>query len=810
MIILFILPITAEARIKYSIDATFDPDRNTIHGFLNVYLDGMETPSLILYPNIYQKEAAPESYPVRFDPGLMSIISITDGEGNPLELKPLDGSQFTDFGELSRAVQGSRPRGKPLSLIRIEFITKIPERLGLFGHHDGITTLNGGWHPIISYSPDGELPSSDFTVRFTAPSFYNILHTGIMIKDEYDMDKRVFEFEATDIKSPTLIVSKRFVKKETMNGTIPFEFFFLKKDEWYIEKASEVLNHASDFFRRSFPDPGIRPVRVGEVYLYSDMAIAGEDVILVNNRIFKVYPYLMRFHEIQLVKSLYTIFWERILKDEGWVAEGMAEYSTELYLKEKYPERPDLAKSIKLFSFIPAVDQVLHSPGLPYRNAYFNNESHKGVSENIRFFNLRRLEGGRVFSKLRDLIGEERFKEIIKEYIGSSMPFRKISEDIAKKDLNWFYNQWLKEIPPTDYYLKEIKREQDEDRYLTEIAIGKNGKAIEPVELYMKDAEGDEDKILWDGGGEEFVLKRYTRSPINIIEIDPEKKLSDIYRHNNRTPQRWKFLLHRFRLSYDFQTYTVEANIQVSLQRFYDPNNRFIFNYYHWFELDGIRGGYEYRWKNKSLYASIGFEKLSGEFSRYGDGKYVVSPLLIYRDGGIETSLEFSTKDLGSDYSYYKLQLTAIKEFPINKKESIALRTILGISEGEKPEHKLFFLGGINGARGFSKADDRGENIALFTAEYRFPLIHDLDKDFLGLLTAHTLQVALFADTGMVSDKRDTFRFREYRHDIGIGFRFHSNLFGIYPGIGRVDIAMPVGPGVEHRPAVYLSIGQSF
>lgn len=802
LIFLLLLPITVEAGVKYSIDSTFDPEANTIHGILHIYFNEEKRPSLILYPSIYQKELTPESYTRRFNPGSMSILSVTDGENNPLELIPVNSSRFT--------VHSSQFPDRPLSTIRIEFLTKIPEKLGLFGHHDGITTLHGGWHPLFSDSPEGGLPSSNFKVRITIPSPYNILHTGVVMKDEYDRDKRVIEFEAEDIKSPTVVISKRFVKTETMISGIPFEFYFLNKDKWYIERASDVLRLAADIFKRNFPEHRAGDIRIGEVYLYSDMAIAGEDVILVNNRLFKVYPYLRKFHEIQLVKSLYTIYWRRILKDEDWVSEGMAEYSTELYLQEKYPERPDLAKSIKSFSFIPAVDEVLHSPRLPYRNAYFFNEIYERTREDIRLFNNSRLEGGRIFSKLRNLTGEERFKEVIERYIKSSKPFREISEDVYLGDLDWFYNQWLKDIQPTDYYLKGIKKVHEEDLYLTEITIGKEGNAIEPVEIYTKDAEGNEDIVVWNGKDEEFVVKRYTPSPVKVIEIDPDKKLSDISRYNNRTPQRWKFLLHRLRLSYDFQTSTVEANIQVSLQRFYDLKNRFIFNYYHWFELDGLRAGYEYRWKNKSLYTSIGFEKLSGEFSRYGDGRYVVSPLLIYRDGGIETGLEFSTKDLGSDYSYYKLQLTAIKEFQITRKESIALRSILGISDGERPEHKLFFLGGINGARGFSKANDRGENIALFTAEYRFPLIYDLDKDLFGLLTAHTLQVALFADTGMVSDKRDIFRFREYKHAIGIGFRFHANLFGIYPGIGRVDIAVPVGPGVRHRPAYYISIGQSF
>lgn len=811
LIFLLVLPIPAEARIKYFIEASFYPETNKIHGTLHAYLDGLKEPLLILYPNIYLREGPKESYPRRFNPGSIDIISLKDGEGRPIELRPVNSSQFI--------VHSVRTSGKLISEIKIEFFTKVPERLGPFGHYDSTTTLQGGWHPLFSGSLDREPPSSDYKVRITIPLDYSILHTGVKAKDGESMDRRVIEFEARDIKSPTVVISKRFIKNEDTIGGKTFEYYFFEKDKWYIDRASEIINLAEDFFRRNFPEPELKTIRVGEVYLYSDMAIAGEDVILVNNRFFKVFPYLRRFHERELVNALYTIYWRRIIKDEDWVVEGMAGYSTELYINERYHERPDLAKKIKPFSFIPAIDYIIYSPQLPFRKTYFITEGFEGFREDIRLFNSRRLEGGRIFSKLRNLIGDEMFRDVIREYISSSEPFRKVSEALFQKDLRWFYNQWLNEIPETDYYLKGIKRRKEDDTYITEITIGKRGKGKEPVELYMRDAGDKEDRFIWNGEGEEFNIKRYTLSPIRVIEIDPEKKVLDIDRSNNRTPRGWKYLLHRFRLSYDFQISAVEGDILVSLQRPYE-SRRFLFNYYHRFELDGLRVGYDYykrigydfssyRWREKGIYFSLGIERLSGKFERPGD-RYVISPILIYRDGGIEIGLEPSSKIIGSDYSYLKLWLTAIKEFQIANNESVAFRAVLGQSTGEMPEHKLFFLGGITGARGFSKAEDRGENISLFTGEYRFPLIYDLDKNLLGLVTAHTLQVALFADTGMVSDKRDTFRFREYRYDIGIGFRFYADLFGIFPGIGRVDMAIPIGPDVRHRPAFYISIGQSF
>ncbi len=47
--------------------------------------------------------------------------------------------------------------------------------------------------------------------------------------------------------------------------------------------------------------------------------------------------------------------------------------------------------------------------------------------------------------------------------------------------------------------------------------------------------------------------------------------------------------------------------------------------------------------------------------------------------------------------------------------------------------------------------------------------------------------------------------------DAGTGLRFHVDLFGIYPGIGRIDFAIPVGETEKSRNVhVYLDFGQLF
>ena len=279
-------------------------------------------------------------------------------------------------------------------------------------------------------------------------------------------------------------------------------------------------------------------------------------------------------------------------------------------------------------------------------------------------------------------------------------------------------------------------------------------------------------------------------------------------------------LLDRFRISYDFQSHQLEFDIGASTTRIYDDHHFFVFNIFHNEEADGANFEYgynfgEYNGEDKPLHTlstKLIFEKLSEKFAATAkDDEYINAVGLSYRYDTYRTSVEYADKFLNGDYSYFKGFIDLRKEIRIANKHSIAGRALIGQSEGGLPEHTKFLLGGIQGMRGYTKADYKGNNISLFSLEYRFPIIYDHDLNLLSLIIVHAAQGAVFADAGMVSDKRDTFRFKDYKTDVGTGLRFHVDLFGIYPGIGRIDFAIPIGETEKSRNVhVYLSIGQSF
>lgn len=826
--IFFLSPASSLANgITYNINASFDPSAHTISGKVRI-TSAEPFVSIYLYPNIYAAKdiaiSTKESdriYPRDFNSGYMEILRVADSKGNNIPFR-ISGEKNT----LLKIEDSS-------SEIVIDFKTKIPEKFGLFGYFKDIYTLAGGWHPYISL----EGSRSNFKITLEMPEDYNIALSKTVFISSDNLPSRPFttgekgglktiHIEANNISYFDMVISKKLVETKIEKDEYTFNYYHLKKDKKYAISVVDTAFDAAVFFNKNFGKIKNKSVVFAESYLHQDIVSPQESLILISNKFHKAYSYIRRFHDAQLIKGLYYKFWRDIIpkEEENWVAEGLADYAMQIYIIDKYKESPSLSGYLKPLAFIPLFDEILYSKKLPMRDIYFKEHNHLIVREDIRLFNNNRPDGAIIFQKLKNLSGKETFNSIIETYIanlkGEYKSFKKISEEIAHQDLGSFYHQWLEINPAIDFGIKSVKKRLTDNKHKTEITLEKDNGGVEPVDVKIAYKDKTSDAYQWDAKDKEKKIEIESEKAVDSIELDPEKITSDPDRFNNRLPHRWKVLLDRFRISYDFQSHQLEFDIGASTTRIYDDHHFFVFNVFHNEEADGtnLEYGYnfgEYNGEDKPLHTlstKLIFEKLSEKFAATAkDDEYINAVGLSYRYDTYRTSVEYANKFLNGDYSYFKGLLDLRKEIRIANKHSIAGRALIGQSEGGLPEHTKFLLGGIQGMRGYTKADYKGNNISLFSLEYRFPIIYDHDLNLLSLIIVHAAQGAIFADAGMVSDKRDTFRFKDYKTDIGTGLRFHVDLFGIYPGIGRIDFAIPIGETEKSRNVhVYLSIGQSF
>ncbi len=90
-------------------------------------------------------------------------------------------------------------------------------------------------------------------------------------------------------------------------------------------------------------------------------------------------------------------------------------------------------------------------------------------------------------------------------------------------------------------------------------------------------------------------------------------------------------------------------------------------------------------------------------------------------------SLELAGSLLGGENTYQQYQLDRRRYFGVRGgKDVIALRLLLGTTTGNIPLFDSFTVGGSRSLRGYQEDRYRGENLALFNAEYRYGLSKSL------------------------------------------------------------------------------------
>ncbi|MBI5181224.1 MAG: hypothetical protein HZA05_07445, partial [Nitrospirae bacterium] len=744
LILLFIisLPSSAFALLiadaNYNITASFDPKSHSITGKVRIaYKSNAAEPltsaRLFLYPNIYltkdsrvSKQESDRIYPRDFNSGYMEILRVTDSKGNNIP--------FIISGEKNTLLKIEDSSAE----IVIDFKTKIPEKFGLFGYFKDIYTLAGGWHPYIAGAVNEPPLLSNYNITLTLPEEYNIAAPKTSIKKIETKDGlKTIHIEAFNISYFDMMISKKLIETESRKDGYSFVYYHLKKDKGYAIEAVDTAFDAAVFFNKNFGEIKNKSVVFAESYLHQDIVSPQESLILITNKFHKAYSYIRRFHDAQFVKGLYYKFWRDIIpkEEEDWVAEGLADYAMQIYIIEKYKEGPNLSGYLKPLAFIPLFDEILYSKKLPMRDIYFKEHNHLIVREDIRLFNNNRPDGSIIFQKLKNLLGREFFDKIIEEYKsrllnGEYKGFRTLSKEAANQDLDKFYHQWLVVNPAIDFGIKSIKKRRTGKKYKTEIVVEREDKGIEPVDVKIIYKDKTSDTYQWDAKDKEKKIEIESEKAVDSVELDPEKITSDPDRFNNRLPHRWKVLLDRFRISYDFQSHQLEFDIGASTTRIYDDHHFFVFNVFHREEVDGANLEYGYNFggydgEDKPLHTlstKLIFEKLSEKFaSTANNDEYINAIGLSYRYDTYKASVEYADKFLNGNYSYFKGLLDLRKEIRIANKHSIAGRALIGQSEGDLPDHTKFLLGGIQGMRGYTKADYKGNNISLFSLEYRFP-----------------------------------------------------------------------------------------
>ena len=158
------------------------------------------------------------------------------------------------------------------------------------------------------------------------------------------------------------------------------------------------------------------------------------------------------------------------------------------------------------------------------------------------------MKPAQMLHTLRDLIlGPERFDNAFREYIQrwafkhpTPWDFFHTMENVSGEDLGWFWRGWVLNNWKIDQSVKGVKYVQDKPEKGSLITLENLEKMPMPVTVLVKEANGKEHRLnlpveIWQRGTE-WTFNLPTTSEIKDLVLDPDKKLPDWNRENNK----WK------------------------------------------------------------------------------------------------------------------------------------------------------------------------------------------------------------------------------------------------------------------------------
>ncbi|WP_373049101.1 hypothetical protein [Vulgatibacter sp.] len=831
---------------------------------------------LWLYPNLFSQEIpgitdVNRTFYEPFGPssGGIRIDGLQVGR-QPVETRVLQLEQAPP--ETARAIDLPVPlQPGESALVTLDFVTTVPHRLGPLSRAKGVLTALGGWHPWITVPasrPVQRQPApADFRVRLHTPGDHVALIGGANPGGDGTV-------ELTDRPWLDLVVRpKRHRPLRTRGGAVwPLEA--PPHVDWDKNSQPDPRAFSSDYTaddiarllgrldrwgdaQPGLPDPG--PIHLVVVPLRSEIALATPGIVAVSDRAFGVTPVelLQDFHAAGIARAYFARrFLPLVQRCESpavalQIADGLGALYADRFAEEVLGGTSDARGILATFDFLPNVDDFLRSPKAAFPHVYFSPVADPiPVRDEPWTFANGAPRGKVLFAKLQDWLGPEAFRELIEGYLaGAHCPLQRGAEGFAEQDLDAFFRTWTERRPSVDLRVRILSTEKRPDgKWESVVEVRRVGDAPpELVETLAWEENGEQHLLTWPAqkgeAAETFTIVADRR--ITRLRVDPRGRVhqtpaepGEITAVGDRVPARIQLLLTRAAVSYSAADNSFFGDIDFLLRPRDAVRRRLSFGgsyrkarlevrtalsfgfgplvdaaRYAWNWGVGLSGDY--------LRAGFGGEDTEEGFAvgpsvgiSYDDRPAASNPL---RGTAFATGFSFSAgaNRGGASTVYGGASAAWLRLFPLGPRSTLAVRLKGNVLLGDPPIQELIPLGGSDeGLRGFPLESVLAQQRAVASAEWRHPLLPDLDVD-LGLARLRQVAGAVFFDgafAGEIFPLLEETPADGLFADAGYGLRFEYDVFGVRPLFLAVDAAVPINTrGVDTPPIVFsLRAGQAF
>ncbi|MBI3671113.1 MAG: hypothetical protein HY237_15200 [Acidobacteria bacterium] len=434
---------------RYEIDVSFEPEKAFLHARATLRLRALETLSAIEF---------------ELNPNL-KILDVTDAQGRKLAFDRSGriGSPKLSVRLAEPVAAGSTAPGAPALgvsdgptfTLTFTYEGALPERPLDYISKDGILLRDESrWYPAVDLSG---FTQDDITIRL--PAEWYAVSSGYLVEQNETETARVFRWKTYKIVSSRSVVGLprseadcvRMLRpdRSTLEPGGSHEITICpapRGQDWHPqaalarsaatlvqEYAKELGPYAQDSLTIVRGFPGQRGA-IG--YSAPGFLIVSEDVV----KHFDYPGHAPEFLPHEIAHQWFPIQVTLAREEDGWLAEGLAEYLAWRFLQEKEPAQARLlvARAMR--------DSLAPEPLRP-------------LSLGLRLFAIEDADvmratlyqrGMLVFRTLETVIDRERVDRVLQEYYrryagraASIADFRRVCEEVSGRDLRWFFDYFI-------------------------------------------------------------------------------------------------------------------------------------------------------------------------------------------------------------------------------------------------------------------------------------------------------------------------------------------------------------------------------
>lgn len=540
------------SQTSMEIEAMLDPVTNTIHiqqtvNYINTSDYSLDQICLNDWTSSYSNSSTPlgnrfiEEYKEVFLfsnqalRGFTTLNSITNTTGTQLEYSYLDKQSDIFCINLKRPLSPQNT-----TTIVLDYILTIQDdRFTGYGVNSNKDYHLNQWYlsPCVyennqwkAYSNvnigDYYTPAAAIKMHITLPSKYNIATELNLIHTETKGLNSTYSFEGEQRRD-----SRLYIKNKAFQTT-KFE---------HIEIINDFNDSSfSEFDHNQYLDSILSFINLqGLIYPHNKLVLTQLELdkyplygLSLLPKGLNPYSKTFKF-EITLAQNLLRLHLKELLKtdprEDYWLRDGLEIYYLRKYIQQQYPDLKLLGKlaqfwGIKFYNIaqLKYIDQY----GWTYRHMVNTNRDQalNTPKEQLLKFNASiasKYKAALGLIYLSEYLEDNQFEEWITEFVSThqSTPFHTNSfktflETKTSKNIDWFFNDFLKTTKKIDYKISNINKQKDS--IVLEIKNKKNGQM--PVALYglkegqiqskhwLKGHSGIQSLSVYDQGQDQFVL----------------------------------------------------------------------------------------------------------------------------------------------------------------------------------------------------------------------------------------------------------------------------------------------------------------